>query len=357
MYDGSLPFPSAVQLFAEAPLLQMKVVKLGLPDAIYFGEDNAPAFPLAADEVELQVRALGLNFKDIVIALGKVPRNVLGSGRAGIVTRVGQSSGFRPGERVSAAGNNCLKTFARANSQFVFRIPDGPTFTEFAAIPAAFVTAHTAIHHVARLERGESILIHAGAGGTGQAAIQVAKCLDATILVTVGSDEKKQWLMDEYEIPDEQIFYSRDITLAKCIQRMTGNGVDVIINSLAGEHLLASWECIAPFGRFIEISKKKILENASLPMSLFEKNVSFNALDFSIWMRDRPRIIHDSMEDILDLISKKELHAARPLHLYRCSERLQIFASREKHWQNSDWDHKRRSSSCEKSPRLIQCLY
>ena len=164
-------------------------------------------------------------------------------------------------------------------------------------------------------------MIHAGAGGTGQAAIQVAKCLDATILVTVGSDEKKQWLMDEYEIPDEQICYSREFTLAKCIRRLTGNGVDVIINSLAGEHLLASWECIAPFGRFIGISKK---------------NVSFNALGFSVWMRDRPRIIHDSMEDILDLISKKELHAARPLHLYRCSERLQIFASREKHWQNSD---------------------
>ena len=258
------------------------------------------------------------NFKDIIIALGKVPRNALGSGCAGIVTRVGQSSRFRPGERVSAAGNNCFKTFARANSQVVFRIPDGPTFTEFSALPAAFVTAHTAIHHVARLERGESILIHAGAGGTGQAAIH---------FVTVGFDEKKQCLMDEYEFPEEQNFYSKEFTLAKCIQRMTGNGVDVIINSLAVEHLLASWKCIAPFGRFIEIGKKKILENASLAMSLF---------DFSIWMRDRPRIIHDSMEDILDLISKKELHALRPLHLYRCSERLQIFASREKHWQNSD---------------------
>ena len=325
VYDGSLPFQSAVRTFAEAPPLEMNVGKLGLLDTIYFGEDNAPAFPLAADEVEIQVRAVGLNFKDIIIALGKVPGNALGSECAGIVTRVGQSSKFRPGERVFAAGNNCFKTFARANSQFVFRIPDGLAFTESAALPATFVTAHIAIHQVARMERGESILIHAGAGGTGQAAIQVAKCLDARIFVTVGSDEKKQWLMDEYDIPEEQIFYSRDITFAKCIQRMTGNGVDVIINSLAGEHLVASWECIAPFGRFIEIGKKNILENASLPMSSFEKNVSFNALDVSIWMRDRPRIIHKSMKDILDLISKKKLHAARPLHVYSISDAENAF--------------------------------
>ena len=72
VYDGSLPFQSAVQTFAEAPPLQMKVGKLGLPDAICFGEDNASAFPLAVDEVELQVRAVGLNFKEIIIALGKV---------------------------------------------------------------------------------------------------------------------------------------------------------------------------------------------------------------------------------------------------------------------------------------------
>lgn len=325
VYEGSLPFQSVVQTFAEAPPLEMNIGKLGLLDTIYFGEDNASAIPLAADEVEIQVRAVGLNFKDVIIALGKVPGNALGSECAGIVTRVGQSSKFRPGERVFAAGKNCFKTFARANSQFVFRIPDGLTFTESAALPATFVTAHVAIHRVARMERGESILIHAGAGGTGQAAIQVAKCLDARIFVTVGSEEKKQWLVDEYDIPGEQIFYSRDTTFAKCIQRMTGNGVDVIINSLAGKHLVASWECIAPFGRFIEIGKKNILENASLPMSSFEKNVSFNALDVSMWMRDRPRIIHKSMEDIIDLISKKKLHAARPLHVYSISDAENAF--------------------------------
>lgn len=325
VYDGSLPFQSVVQTFAEAPPLEMNIGKLGLLDTIYFGEDDATAFPLAADEVEIQVHAVGLNFKDIIIALGKVPGNALGSECAGTVTRVGQSSKFRPGERVFAAGENCFKTFARANSQFVFRIPDGLTFTESAALPATFVTAYIAIHHVARMERGESILIHAGAGGTGQAAIQLAKCLDARIFVTVGSDEKKQWLMDEYNIPEEQIFYSRDTTFAKCIQRMTGNGVDVIINSLAGKHLVASWESIAPFGRFVEIGKKNILENASLPMSSFEKNVSFNALDVSMWMKDRPRIIHKSMEDILDLISTKKLRAARPLHVYSISDAENAF--------------------------------
>ena len=320
VYNGSLSFQSVVKTFAEAPPLEMNIGKLGLLDTIYFGEDNAPALPLAAGEVEIQVYAVGLNFKDVITALGKVPGITLGSECAGIVTRAGQSSKFKPGERVCAAGTDCFKTLARADSQFVFHIPEGLAFTEAAALPATFVTAHIAIHHLARMERGESILIHAGAGGTGQAAIQIAKCLDANIFVTVSSDEKKQWLMHEYNIPEDHIFYSRNTAFANGIQRMTENGVDVIINSLAGEHIVASWGCIAPFGRFIELGKKDILENASLPMSSFERNASFHALDASMWMKDRPKIIHKSMEHIFDMISKNILHAARPLHVYSISD-------------------------------------
>ena len=319
VHDWSLPFQSSVQECGSGPPLEMRIGNLGLLDSIYFGEDEAHSMPLAPDEVEIQVHVVGLNFKDCLIALGRVPGQTLGNECAGTITRVGPSSDFKPGERVCAATQGCFKTFARASSQFVLKIPSGLAFAEATALPATFVTARIAIHHLAKMEAGESILIHTGAGGTGQARDpddQIAKCLDANIFVTVGSLQKKQWLMYEYKIPEDHIFYSRDASFAQGIQHITKNGIDVILNSLAGESLVASWECIAPFGRFIEIGKKDILFNSNLPMSSFEKNVTFHALDASIWMKERPKVIRKSMEQIFDLVEAKKLHAARPLHIY-----------------------------------------
>ena len=325
VYEGSRHHHSSVQRFGAGPPLEMRIGNLGLIDTIHFGEDQIQAVLLAPDEVEIQVHTVGLNFKDCLIALGRAPGRTLGAECAGIISRAGESSGFVPGERVCAATEDCFKTFARANSRFVIRIPHELAFTEAAALPATFVTAHIAIHHVARMSVGESILIHAGAGGTGQAAIQIAKRLNAEIFVTVGSAAKRQWLVDKYNIPEEHIFHSRDSSFAQGIRRMTSHGVDVIINSLAGENLVASWECIAPFGRFVEIGKKDILSNSSLPMSSFEKNASFHALDVSFWMKERPEIVHQAIEQIIDLVALQELHAAHPLHIYNITDIDQAF--------------------------------
>ena len=116
---------------------------------------------------------------------------------------------------------------------------------------------------VANLQSEDSILVHSGAGGTGQMAIQIAQSVGSEVFVTVGSKEKRSLLMDVYRIPSDHIFYSRDSSFAQDIMQTThGRGVDVILNSLSGESLVASWECMAPFGRFIELGKADIESNS-----------------------------------------------------------------------------------------------
>ncbi|KAL8954144.1 MAG: hypothetical protein Q9222_000027 [Ikaeria aurantiellina] len=316
----ALPSSSEVQAFQAGPPLEMRIGNVGLLDSIYFTQDETVDRPLAVNEVEIQVQTVGVNFKDCLVALGKTPETALGNECAGIIARVGGKSDFAPGDRVCAATKDCFRSFSRARSDFVWKIPDGLDITEAAALPATLVTAYIAIHYIAEMEPGESILIHAGAGGTGQAAIQIARQIHADIFVTVGTVEKKRWLMDEYNVPEDHIFYSRDTSFASGIRQMKKTGVDVVINSLAGESLVASWECIAPFGRFIEIGKQDILSDSSLPMSSFEQNVSFHALDVSLWMEKKPELVRRAMGHVLEMVADGRLHAARPLQEYSISD-------------------------------------
>jgi len=144
--------------------------------------------------------------------------------------------------------------------------------------------------------------------------------------VTVRSNSKKQLIMEQYGIPENRIFYSRDTTFAQAVKRVTkGRGVDVILNSLAGERLMASWECIAPFGRFIEIGKSDILAHGKLPMFRFAKNVTFSAVDMSTMGRERPEHTRKVFRNVMDLVEASKIHLSYPLQVYSLSEVEQAF--------------------------------
>ena len=233
--------------FGRGPPLALQIASPGLLNSLQFVEDFTSAKPLASGDVEIHVEASGVNFRDCLTALGQIDTKVLGGECSGVVSRVGTDCDFRPGDRVAALFTNTYRTFARGPAQCVTKIPDEMIYAEASALPVVFFTAWYGLCDVARLQQGESVLIHAGAGGTGQAAIQVAKYVGAEIYVTVGSDDKKKLLMDTYGISEDHVFYSRNTSFAQGIKRMTDNrGVDVILNSLSGEGLIASWECIAP---------------------------------------------------------------------------------------------------------------
>ncbi|MCJ1384592.1 hypothetical protein MMC17_007710 [Xylographa soralifera] len=300
------PHQQHVKKFKDGPPLKLDIRTPGLLDTFHFLEDKVFAEPLELGEIEVEVKAVGLNFLDCLAALGRVNMTALGGECAGIVTRVGDCCELRPGDRVSLCSLNIFGTYARGMDHGAIKIPDHISYTEAAAVPVTFTTAYYALHEVARARKGESILIHAGAGGTGQAAIQIAQSIGLEIFATV-----------------------RDLSFAEGIKRLTKNrGVDIVLNSLAGTGLVASWECVAPYGRFIEIGKKDIYSHGKLPMFQFAANVSFSAIDLAFDpKKSPPAIIRRSFETIMGLLSGRRISAPYPLSVYGLSDLEKAFRS------------------------------
>lgn len=286
-------------------------------DTFYHIEDLAP------DAVEIEARAWAVNFRDVFGALGRLENEAFafGSDCAGVVTRVGASCSTRvkPGDRVCMLDMGCMRTFPRAAERLVVPIPDSMAFEEACAVINPAITAWQALIEVGRVRAGDRVLIHSAAGATGQLAVQIAQRAGAEVFATVGYNDKKRLLVEQYGIPEDHIFYSRNTTFASGIMRATrGYGVDVVLNSLVGESLRASWECIAPYGRFIEIGKADINANSSLPMTHFAKNVMFCAVDLRHLFLDTARkdISARLMETAMGLAGDGQIGYPKPLHLY-----------------------------------------
>ncbi|KAI3324313.1 hypothetical protein HD806DRAFT_534627 [Xylariaceae sp. AK1471] len=151
--------------------------------------------------------------------------------------------------------------YPRTEEWAVFKVPSHRASEEACAIIDSRITAWYSLVEVARLQKGEKVLIHSAAGATGQAAIQVSKMLGAEGFATVDHKYKKDLLMDYYDVPEDHIFYSRDSGFAESIMYATDDyGVDIVLNSLVGEGLGASCECIAPYGRFIELGDRATIQ-------------------------------------------------------------------------------------------------
>lgn len=243
----------------------------GMLDTLRFIDDSVYAHSdLAADEVEIEAKAWPISFRDVVIALGRLDSHqALGLECAGQVTRVGTSCDhLQPGDRVVLLRSGSIRSYPRANVKAVVKIPDAWSYADAVSIANPGMTAYHALINLARLRKGEKILIHSASGSTGQMALHIAKMVGAEIFATVGYGSKKRVLTDRFGIPDDHIFYSRNGSFSQGVMRMTrGTGVDVILNSLSGQALRETWECIAPYGRFIEIGKVDIASNSSLPMA------------------------------------------------------------------------------------------
>ncbi|KAH8897429.1 hypothetical protein GQ53DRAFT_791898 [Thozetella sp. PMI_491] len=305
------------------PPLALEIGTPGMLDTLRFAEDTAR--DLAPHEVEIKAAVWPISFRDIFIALGRLGNEPLGFECAGTVTRVGSdcTERFSPGERVLMVSVGCMRSHPRAPVDAVFKLPDELSFHDAVAGINPGITAWYAISHIARLQPGEKILIHSAAGSTGQMAVKIAKLLGAEVFATVGSEEKKQLVTDPngLAIPESHVFYSRNTSFAKGIMRQTdGYGVDVVLNSLSGVGLLATWECIAPYGRFIDIGKSDIMANTPLPMGRFAKNVSFSSVDLHYIVVNNKRLTRQLVEKILRLAANKEVGVPKPLHLFPVSQ-------------------------------------
>lgn len=303
------------------PPLKLDILNRGQLETLCFNEDISYYTDLGPTEVEIEAKAWAVNFRDMFYALGRLDEGEFGSDCAGIVTRVGSKCmSVKPGDRVGMVTFGCMRTYVRSEEWAVAPIPDSVSFEEACAVMNPTYTAWHCLMEVARLRKGEKILIHSASGATGQLAIQLAQMVGAEVFATVGYDEKKQLLIDLYGIPADNIFYSRNTSFAKGIMRVTnGYGVDVVLNSLVGEGLMASWECIATYGRFIEIGKADIDANSALPMGRFVNNVAFAAVDMRQIMIYRKEIAEDLFQKTMEMAASGSVHYPKPLHVYDVS--------------------------------------
>lgn len=183
--------------------LKMVVGSPGVLDTIHFVDE--PAVPLGPQEIEIRVKATGMNFKDVVVSMGQLFQPYIGVECAGIVSSVGSEvTNVKVGQSVMAMSHGAYATFARCPATSAAVLPQNLTFESGSTVPVVFCTAYYGLYDLARMQPGEKILIHAAAGGVGQAAIMLAQYTGAEIFATVGSQEKKNFLMKTYKIPENR---------------------------------------------------------------------------------------------------------------------------------------------------------
>lgn len=303
------------------PALKFDVGTRGSLDTLRFIEDHDYNRELGPMDIEIEIQAWAIGFRDVFAALGRLDENEFGTDCAGVVKRVGtKCTKICPGDRVCTSQFGCMRTYVRANELDTIKVPESLSMEEACGVLNPGMTAWYSLIDVAQLQKGEKILIHAASGATGQVAIQIAQMVGAEIFATVGYDHKKHLLINDYGIPESHIFYSRDLSFAQGVMRVTGGyGVDVVLNSLVGEGLRESWECVAPYGRFIEIGKADIHANAALPMACFANNVSFTAVDLRHITFHRVDLARQLLHTTLRLVQAGTIRCPSPWHTYPLS--------------------------------------
>lgn len=303
--------------------LALTVGSPGLLNTLEFQDERPERAELASDEMEVKVKASGLIFRDVLIALGVHDDTQLGLEFAGVVVKRGPDVPFLEGDRVCGWSHGAMKTYVRCKAITAALLPADLSFETAAALPVAYCTAYHSLVQVAHIRRGDTVLIHSAAGGTGQAAIQIARLFGAEIFATVGNEEKRQVLKSEYGIAGNHIFSSRATTFRHAIKRATnGCGVDIILNSLTDEALLATYECLAPFGTFVEFGRR---DRGSLAISNFRLNGTFSVVDMSHMLEHDPALLGRTMTAVMRLIEDRSLFAPRPLSIYRASQMEEAF--------------------------------
>jgi acyl transferase domain-containing protein/NADPH:quinone reductase-like Zn-dependent oxidoreductase/NADP-dependent 3-hydroxy acid dehydrogenase YdfG/acyl carrier protein len=268
--------------------------------------------PIDRAEVEIEVCAAGLNFRDVLKALGMIrgdgpDAHFLGEECAGRICRVGPGvTAFRPGDEVVAFGLGCEGAYVTTLESLVFHKPSHLSFEQAATFPLAFLTAAYALRDIGRVRPGERVLIHAAAGGVGLAAVQIAQLAGAHVFATAGSREKREYLRS---LGVKHIMDSRSLAFADEVMDATGGeGMDIVLNSLSGPAIPAGLSCLREYGRFIEIGKRDILGHTRLDLHPFRRNLSFSAIDLSAALRDRHALIASAMGDIVGQFEQKLLH-------------------------------------------------
>lgn len=267
--------------------------------------------PVGPGEVEIEIHATGLNFRDVLTVLDMYSGalGVLGNECTGKITAVGNNvTNFQVGDEVIALAGNSFASYVTVPSNLIVPKPAGLSFAEAATIPVAFLTAEYALNKLSNMKAGDRVLIHAAAGGVGMAAVQLAQRAGAEIFATAGTEEKRE-LLRSLGVP--HVMNSRSLDFADEILSITnGEGVDIVLNSLAGEYIPKGLSILRHGGRFVEIGKAEIWDEERVRQ--LNAAAEYHALYLGEILQREPELIMQLLRDLLHKFQKDEL---KPLPL------------------------------------------
>ena len=271
--------------------------------------------PPGPSDVEIEVAAAALNFRDVMVTLGLLPAlayersamgREVGMEGSGVVRRVGpEVRHCRAGDEVAFIKGGCIANRVVVDEHHVFVKPERLSMEEAASVLSVYVTAYYSLIHLARLRKGQRVLIHSGMGGVGQAAIALARHLGAEIYATAGSAEKRDQLL---ALGARAAFDSHSHDWYENLMGATGGeGVDVVLNSLAGRHVELCLQALRPGGWHCEIGKVDIYADNDVGLRIFRKNLRFAAIDVDRLMIDDPLLSRELSQACLDLLDQGEV--------------------------------------------------
>ena len=276
------------------------------------------------NEIMIESRAVGLNFRDVLNAMNLYPGDPgpLGGDCSGIVKAVGKNiTEYKVGDEVLGLAMSALSSQAVTFSHLITKKPSALTFEEASAIPTVFMTAYLALVKLAKLQAGQTVLIHAGSGGVGLAAIQIAQYCKAKIITTAGSDIKRDYL---HKLGVEDVLDSRSISYQAEISRITnGKGVDVVLNSLTGPGFIeASLDSMAKRGRFVEIGKRDIWTAEQIHNK--REDVIYHILALDQLAVEKPEDVGGLLQEVMELFEAKLLTPI-PQKVFSLTETISAF--------------------------------
>ncbi|KAF7547181.1 hypothetical protein G7Z17_g7924 [Cylindrodendrum hubeiense] len=297
----------ATEFFTPERPLRMEIATAGLLGSMRFVDDE-PRGVLGLMGVEIQARAYGVNSNNEHAKATAVPE------WAGTITSLGASlqDRWKVGDKVFGLGGT--RAFASnprfSNPSLMRDMPASMSFSEAASSLYAFVTAYHALVNVARLEAGQTVLIHAADEQIGQAATMISQMIGAEVFATVRNTAGSKILFHEFQLPESHVFSSQFSTFRQGVMRQTAeNGVDVVLSSLGADKFADSWACIAEFGTFIDIGDTDGLST----MTTTNKNVLFASLNLGVLVQQRPHIVGKVMDKVIELLSKGHLKPVSPI--------------------------------------------
>jgi acyl transferase domain-containing protein/acyl carrier protein len=270
-------------------------------------------------QIEVAVTASSLNFADVLIAFGRYPTldgrlPQPGTDFAGVVTAVGpEVTDHKVGDHVGGlSGNGCWSTFVTCDANLAVKLPAGLTDAQAAATTTAHATAWYGLHDLARIRRGDRVLIHSATGGVGQAAVAIARAVGADIFATAGNEARRQLLRDT---GIDHVYDSRSAEFADAIRRDTdGYGVDIVLNSVTGAAQRAGLELLALGGRFVEIGKRDIYGDTKLGLYPFRRNLAFYGVDLALMSVSHPHQVRSLLKKVYRLTAEGSLPMPESTH-------------------------------------------